>query len=680
MKILCIYLKEDYKAIKQGLYKFDDEFEINFDYDNKKINIKKNDKYYHQFNDNIENISCIVGKNGMGKTTFFEILIGLKLWRIDGKEHAGKIIALYCDEEKKFYIQSYLDNATGWKVNEDYKKINKYIISKGSKKVEISNIDKERYSVLPEPISFIFHSLSPFDRIYELIKNIYLEKGDKEKHINDFGYIGTRKIKDDEPSYEFMTIKNLLYYSYTSEDFRKMLSNIGYEFKELSIKINEKFFNKNIEFVDFEDINLQNFGIKDFSEDVYNDIKTMVDEIITNKKNTIKGVLLYNLDLSKMQNLKRFVKLAIELYHQNNILDSIKNLLENIDNEKVLSTKQIFIKTNYYLLKELVAKQKQFSDSYDYLLKLKDIFKNNDTKSKKDNFVELFEALEDMKFLESHNIIDLQIILEKHNIDDKSNKSNNLEVDFLRLSSGEKTILSYFFNIFGKIHDLRDKKYYLIDKYKKLYFIILIDEVELHLHPEWQRKFISGINKFFNLMSDVKLQFIIATHSPIILSDILKKNTIYLSGDTKTNNNTFGGNIFDIYKNNFFLDDTIGEFSKKFIEELALFLNILKEYYYAKNGDMFLLKRRFIEKNVEFKYDKHYIASAEKIIYKTKDCDKYPKNKHPLLWNYLYRFREKNNELFDELENKINNIGEDIIRNYLLKTLDYVKRCSNDKK
>ena len=44
--------------------------------------------------------------------------------------------------------------------------------------------------------------------------------------------------------------------------------------------------------------------------------------------------------------------------------------------------------------------------------------------------------------------------------------------------------------------------------------IVLIDEIDLHLHPLWQRKALTGLRKAFP-----KLQFIVTTHSPQVLSN-----------------------------------------------------------------------------------------------------------------------------------------------------------------
>ena len=44
--------------------------------------------------------------------------------------------------------------------------------------------------------------------------------------------------------------------------------------------------------------------------------------------------------------------------------------------------------------------------------------------------------------------------------------------------------------------------------------IVLIDEIELHMHPSWQRKILGVLKKTFP-----NIQFIVTTHSPVILSE-----------------------------------------------------------------------------------------------------------------------------------------------------------------
>jgi predicted ATP-binding protein involved in virulence len=52
--------------------------------------------------------------------------------------------------------------------------------------------------------------------------------------------------------------------------------------------------------------------------------------------------------------------------------------------------------------------------------------------------------------------------------------------------------------------------------------VVLIDEIELHLHPKWQREIIPALTRTFS-----KCQFIVTTHSPQVISQI-KPQGIYI--------------------------------------------------------------------------------------------------------------------------------------------------------
>lgn len=58
--------------------------------------------------------------------------------------------------------------------------------------------------------------------------------------------------------------------------------------------------------------------------------------------------------------------------------------------------------------------------------------------------------------------------------------------------------------------------------------IVLVDEVDLHLHPKWQMKVLEKISKIFP-----KLQFIVTSHSPLVASSLEWMNVFTL----KTNGN-----------------------------------------------------------------------------------------------------------------------------------------------
>lgn len=53
--------------------------------------------------------------------------------------------------------------------------------------------------------------------------------------------------------------------------------------------------------------------------------------------------------------------------------------------------------------------------------------------------------------------------------------------------------------------------------------LVLIDEIDLHLHPTWQRDILSGLQRAFPHMS-----FIVTTHSPIVLTEVAASSIVDL--------------------------------------------------------------------------------------------------------------------------------------------------------
>lgn len=161
----------------------------------------------------------------------------------------------------------------------------------------------------------------------------------------------------------------------------------------------------------------------------------------------------------------------------------------------------------------------------------------------------------------------------------------------LKMSSGERA----FLNIFSRI-GLSD----YLSKIQKNDFklndniMLLLDELDLYLHPEWQRNMITKIiDELKKIYPDKNIQIIFSTHSPLMLSDIPKSNILWLKPDEKEvnlDNQTFGANIYDLYKNDFFLKNFMGEFAKseidKLIKEIYVLYKEILEYKIEKlNGN-----------------------------------------------------------------------------------------------
>ena len=213
------------------------------------------------------------------------------------------------------------------------------------------------------------------------------------------------------------------------------------------------------------------------------------------------------------------------------------------------------------------------------------LFKNKDALSEK-YFDETFELSEEsiiyeqdfIKYFKKRILLLETLTLKEKNIylnefqyffefdfRDKLNRS------FKQLSNGEKTIFGHLFNI------------YLFSQYIQSEFTFLLDEPELSLHPNWQKKYIKELYIFLNQL-DKKFNIILTSHSPFLLSDIPKQNIIFLDKDEdgnckvvdglKEKKQTFGANIHTLLSDSFFMEDGLmGEFAKSKIDKTIKLLN-----------------------------------------------------------------------------------------------------------
>ncbi len=449
MKLLYIHIEEDYKHIKAGGYYFDREFivKVFIPRGNKKIELETNENYHHPFNNNINNISCIVGKNGIGKTTFFELIIAPLLWKLDGSDLVGQIHLLFFDEESNnFLIQTYYANSKNWQV---FLNGNNIDIYKNTYNQDDKNdlIDKNEYaySVLPYQLNIIFHSLSPFDRIYDLLKTQLssASNGQKRHYHKRLKYIGIKQIEKDETTYEYMTLINLISVLLDKKS-KIMFNNLGYEYGDISINIeNEKYY-IDIELPEFRELKKEysSFIESLFTEELYLELKEKLSfELKAEKIDDVffKELIQKNLNL----NGKNFIFLLNEVIEEEkkltgilpvNLINSIYNFIRNIEFSEKL--KYLVTSQNYYFLKDIFRNKELLisinnfnNDEY-----LENIIKTND-------FLEILRLI---KLLTRRNFIKFEVNLIK----------NNGKFNYLRLSSGEKTLLSYFANILGRIREL----------------------------------------------------------------------------------------------------------------------------------------------------------------------------------------------------------------------------------
>ena len=145
---------------------------------------------------------------------------------------------------------------------------------------------------------------------------------------------------------------------------------------------------------------------------------------------------------------------------------------------------------------------------------------------------------------------------------------DDAEVPFYKMSSGERQFLFLMSSI---IYHVMNIKSVPTSRMAYRYINVVLDEVELCFHPEYQRTFIYKLLRSIerlHLNTYCGFNVIITTHSPFLLSDIPQGNVLYLEdGHVKNKEymqNPFAANVNDILQQSFFLKNGfMGEFAKQ---------------------------------------------------------------------------------------------------------------------
>jgi predicted ATP-binding protein involved in virulence len=91
-----------------------------------------------------------------------------------------------------------------------------------------------------------------------------------------------------------------------------------------------------------------------------------------------------------------------------------------------------------------------------------------------------------------------------------------------KLSSGNLYLIQRFTHLLKQMYSVCDIHNIPIDNIQEIPGLLLIDEAENHLHPQWQKVFVKNIIRLFP-----NLQIIITTHSPFIVSSV-ENSRIYV--------------------------------------------------------------------------------------------------------------------------------------------------------
>ncbi|CEO34668.1 Predicted ATP-binding protein involved in virulence [[Clostridium] sordellii] len=313
--------------------------------------------------------------------------------------------------------------------------------------------------------------------------------------------------------------------------------------------------------------------------DTYEVINEIQDEVEYIKENI--DVYGYYID----DIVSRLYSIFYELYEfENNISETcLYEIEEDIDeNEEDIDEIEEDIDENEEDIDEIEEIEQELID---YIEKIKTLIDLQYILLNKNNVI---KDEEDILYLQTKwsgsEIVDF---IEKFN--SFNFKTFYLSYNHENLSSGQNAYL----DMITRLVDVEMR----MTKYKNIIF--LVDEGDINLHPDIQIGLINNLGKFLEIFySGIKFHIIFTSNSPFMLSDIMHTNIIYLEKNEKIENTyksintikTFGANINDLLINNFFMENVVGEFASKRINQ------IIKDLSDRKNAN---LDKKFIKKNID---------------------------------------------------------------------------------
>ena len=529
--------------------------------------------------------SMIVGKNGSGKSSIFEMLYNGINISLDMKSRKEKIrdkfIAIFLDKDKFLFY--------GFGINGQ----NEIYVSR-IESINKINLDIEYREYIDNlrilSINSDFGSLENIETNYEMSRErIKISDNIKKKDITTF-------LLDRQQAFENNSFMNANMYeailNYSKNDFIQ------------SFLLNYKYFKS----IENNDIELPQYVYFKFDIPPKNYYEYKFKKVINESSEKIKDFLI---ELSEtLLDYYDSIKLSSEL----SIFQKIESFYIFYLIDKYLfytSDKTVFIDT---LLKvDIISKIKNINFEnldnlyFDYTIDIRF------------NPFREFLTLKDIVIALKntyHKIIDDSIIInELENQEYMMNLS--LSVDsFKQIFTLGQIYLSYdFYPILSSGHQQLFKTFNYIlegiqkfekngDSYQKD-VLILLDEPDIRLHYEWQRNYIKWLSIFLEQFEDFNFHIIINTHSNLMLSDIPKENVIVLDRkDNKTSAKnitaqTLAQNLFENLNNDFFLDKFIGAYIEDKIKD------ILKKDDITINEKELIsnLGEKILRVSLEMKYD-----------------------------------------------------------------------------
>lgn len=584
MKLLYAWIQNYKNIIVNQDFRISSSYHINFNVKLNKLCISKNKEYIDNFyGNNILDVTAIVGRNGVGKTTLTKCLYNIcdSVKPInDTKEYYDKIterIVVYEEKDNESREQSKL--IVHYLLSEDIKIENTEEIPVDF--VRLNNLEGEKY----------MQSIKQHD-----MTTVYFTNSFEMNNILDNHDLGELNIENTDKSLAYTPMLSLnrafinLRKHYGSKNgnggfitrsIEEYAQNMTTDFKlsyataqSYNYLIATRYLPGEIASIlpimkDFK-IKITQFGQYIEEEKIRNTLNKM-DVIVKLVKNNIcKSIIDANKNyyweeiyVNVICEIALFMIMQFDIIFNEEFLGleygkQLEVLLKKTgDNKKeLLISINKLDGVNLTIIEkfiEIVNKDAEYRD-------LKDSIWYKQVK----NFLENYEKIKEIKISDTINYGDsklIELIIDNYSKEDTV-YGRMMHIIPPPMSSGEIALI----NIFATVYSALKRK-------TSGSLLLVMDEIDAFLHPKWQQEILTYITRWINeseKFNNKKVQLVVATHSPIILSDIPRDNIIYLKEPFEVYSSeqlTFGANINTLFYDSFFMEKgSIGTIAKKEIQ------------------------------------------------------------------------------------------------------------------
>ncbi|MFI3218227.1 MAG: AAA family ATPase [Methylococcales bacterium] len=242
-------------------------------------------------------------------------------------------------------------------------------------------------------------------------------------------------------------------------------------------------------------------------------------------------------------------------YNYKNSFESGNYLLTFFESKRV-ATAKIPTGINKVELKKIYATEERINQDFiQYIVNLKAerSFAKDDNDNEAAKKIDVwFERFEN-QLKELFDAPDLQLVFDRKNYNFHIQIGSNEPFSLTELSDGYSAVLTIVTELILRMEATGNKAY-------DMQGVVLIDEIETHLHVALQKKIMPFLCAFFP-----NIQFIVTTHSPFVLSSI--SNAVICDLETREVITDLSGYSYDALVESYFNTDKYSEEVKKKLQD-----------------------------------------------------------------------------------------------------------------